>query len=364
MKKRLIALLVPAVTALSISVGAVTAYALSGTGIEVVASEVSVVKTALSGKKITFSDGDFKSAFALADFKSITVTAIPSSTEGTLMLAGRRVYEGQTVKRRNIGAMVFVPASADVEEADFSFTLCYGPSTPEARCIMKFIDRVNYAPTAERGEEITTQAQIPYHGKMNATDPEGDAMTFMVVSYPDNGRITVVDSSTGAYKYTPAYNFTGYDKFVYVARDAYGNYTSTVTVDIKVIDRMSDQVYVDMTDRAEYNAAITMTAMGIMNAGRLGDDLYFDPDTEVSRAEFVAMAMKAAGIKADTSLTKSFFDDNSDIPKSLVSYVATASRLGFIDGEFKDGKLTFSPKQTITAYEAATVMCRIMGIGD
>ena len=83
-------------------------YASFGTGIEVIANDVTVIKTGLLGQKLSFSDVDFKTAFCVDDFDKITVTELPSSTEGTLLLAGRRVREGQSIKRKNLAALVFV----------------------------------------------------------------------------------------------------------------------------------------------------------------------------------------------------------------------------------------------------------------
>ena len=93
-KKILILLLVASMLA---TIGSTVAYAYFGTGYEVVSANVSVIKTGLRGQKLGFSDSDFKSAFAITDFKSITITSIPSSKEGTLLLAGRRVKDGQTI---------------------------------------------------------------------------------------------------------------------------------------------------------------------------------------------------------------------------------------------------------------------------
>ena len=144
-------------------------------------------------------------------------------------------------------------------------------------------------------------------------------------------------------------------------RDEYGNYSDTCEVGIRIVERMSSEVYADMKDRSEYNAAVAMSAMGIMNGRVLGDDKYFMPDETVSRAEFVAMAMKAAGMRADSTLTASFFDDNSEIPSSLLGYVATAQRVGIIDGDFTDKGLVFEPNRAITKNEAARIICAIMG---
>jgi hypothetical protein len=104
-----------------------------------------------------------------------------------------------------------------------------------------------------------------------------------------------------------------------------------------------------------------MTAMGIMGGRKVGDDLYFDPDDKISRAEFVAMAMKCTGVRADSTLTSTYFDDDNSISPSLKSYIATAQRIGIINGDFKDGKLVFSPNEEITKYEAAKIISTIIG---
>ena len=362
MKK--ILLLVLTLLMLSGGVFSISSSALFGSGVSVVSNDVKMIKTGLLGQKLCFSDGDFKSAFAISDFKSITVTKLPSSTEGTLLLAGRRVKEGQTIKRRNIPALVFVPASGEVTAAQFTFVISEG-SGCETVCEMKFIDKINYAPKApedgEAGLSVTTQSEIALHGKMKASDPEGDALEFIIVSYPKNGFIKLTDKAEGRYKYTPSSDFSGYDKFSYVARDEYGNYSEVTTVGVRIIERMSDEVFRDMTEREEYNAAVAMSAMGVMSAKRVGDDLYFDPEGAVTKAEFVAMAMKACGLMSDSTLTSSYFDDNADIPVSLIGYVATAQRMGLIDGELNDSRLIFEPNRSITKYEAAMVMAKIAG---
>ncbi len=354
--KRLLTILL--VVLLILGVTSVTASAYFGSGIEVASEGVSVVKSGLYGRKLTFSDIDFKSAFALDDFGKIKVITLPSSTEGTLLLAGRRVREGQEIKRRSIAAMVFVPADKTVSEAKFTFSLDGGS---ECVCRMRFIDKINYAP--EVGGEgaaasvLITQREIGVYGKMSATDPEGDNLEYMVVSYPKSGHLTTEES--GEYRYMPSGDFIGYDRFVYVARDEYGNYSTPCEVSLKVIERMSEIVYRDMTNKEEYNAAVAMSAMGVMAGRLIGDDYYFDPEVHVSREEFVAMAMKANGIRAGVGET--YFDDNSEISPSLKGYVSLAQRMGIIDGEYEGGRLTFSPKKEITIYEAADVISRMIG---
>ena len=362
--KKLIVVLVLA--AMVISMVGFTSSARFGTGYELVASEVKVIKTGLFGQKLTFRDSDFKSAYAITDFDSLTINTLPSSNEGTLLLAGRRVKEGQTVKRKNVAALVFVPASMDVKEAGFKFTLKRGGTESAGTCEMKFIDRINYAPKTPEEKEaslsLTTQAEISVFGRMEGTDPEGDRLEYIIAAYPKNGSLTITDTENGRYKYTPTGEFTGYDSFTYVLRDEYGNYSEPREVGIHIIERLSSEVYADMKNRSEYNAAVAMSALGIMSGKTLGDGKYFMPDETVSKAEFVAMAMKASGMRADSSLTKTFFDDNTDIPVALVSYVATAQRLGIINGDLTEVGLIFEPNRGVTKNEAAEIITGILGL--
>ena len=347
------------ILALSLIIGvfAFGASAYFGPGAQVVASNVKMVKTGLCGQKMSFSDADFKSALCIPDFDTLTVTKIPSSLEGTLLLGGKRVSEGQEISRKNLGGLVFVPASKSVSECSFEFKIDGGSMV---ECILKFTDKVNYAPTLEETGTVKTQRDVSVFETLGAVDPEGDSLEYIIVSYPKEGRVCLLDG--GRFCYTPDEDFTGEDKFTYVVRDQYGNYSRAASVKIEVMNRMCEAVYTDMEDRAEYNAAVAMTAMGIMGGRIVGDDLYFMPDSEVTRAEFVAMAMKAAGIRPDSSISASYFDDDGDIPLSLKSYVATAQRVGIINGDFTDGKLTFAPNETITKYEAAKILATIMGV--
>lgn len=358
--RKIVAFIITTATVIGVLCGgSVVAFADFGYGAAAVASDVKLIKTGLFGQKICFSDGDFKSALALTDFDTVTVTKLPPSTEGTLLIGGRRVGQGRVIKRKNLGALVFVPASDKVEGSGFKFTVDGYAGGAELECVLKFTDRVNYAPKTDGEDTIKTQSDISVWGSISATDPEGDTLSYMVVTYPKYGSVSMLDG--GKYCYTPDRGYTGNDRFTYVVRDEYGNYSEPEVVKLKVTSRMCDTVYVDMTEREEYNAAVALTAMNVMSGRLVGDDVYFMPDDTVSRAEFIAMAMKALGIRADSTLGSTYFDDDGEIPASLKGYVATAVKLGYIDGDFVDGRLLLSPNETITKYEAAKLMATVCG---
>ena len=336
-----------------------------GSGTQVLANRIGMVKTGLLGKPLHFSDTDFKTDLGTADFDKITVTKLPDAKDGTLMQGDKKVTEGQSIRRRNLASLCFIPASVTVTETDFCFKVPGLCADAELSCTMKFIEKVNYEPKINTdigvSTSVVTQQGISVWGLMEAEDPEGDDIDYIIVSYPKYGTLSLSDNVNGEFIYTPTADYEGKDSFIFVARDEYGNYSEPEEVSVKVTARMSNVVYIDTAGARQENAVIAMTAMGIMDGKLVGDDMYFSPDAEVSRAEFVAMAMKTVGMRANTQLKASFFDDNDQIPKSLVSYVATAQRKGIIHGSFDGESLNFRPNDPITKYEASIIMVSLLG---
>ena len=341
----------------------VAASASFGSGVTAVATDVSLIKSGLYGRKITFSDADFKQGLCITDFKRVTITELPDSSAGTLMIAGRRATEGISIKRKNLPSLVFIPASKEISEASFKFKIDEYAGGEELTFKLRFTDKINYEPILPESNEPClnekTQREISVFGRMEATDSEGDGLEFMIVSYPENGALTVLDKTSGKYLYTPDDDFVGKDSFVYVARDEWGNFSEIAEVSITVGKRMSEVKYVDMQNRPEYSAAVAMTAMGIMGGKVIGDGVYFNPDETVTKAEFVAMTLKVLGMTPNAA-AETYFDDNADIPSPLVGYVAAAQRMGAINGSFEDGKLLFKPNDEITKYEAAMIMAKLI----
>lgn len=364
MKKRIIL----TVLILSLAVSCVftsVAEASFGTGVAVMAEAKEVVKSALRGSKVVLSDVDFKQGLCITDFESVKIVTVPKSTEGTLMFAGRRVGEGTVIKRKNIGALVFIPATKDVGECRFTFTIDGVADGKELDFVIKFLEKVNYAPKADGVAEaaaLTTQRDIALHGKMSGSDSEGDKLEYVIIKYPDVGSIRLSDKNSGDFLYTPPTSFVGETEFTYVVRDEYGNFSKPCTVPIKVSQRMCEVSYTDMRGDAGECAAVALTAIGAVDGRLIGDGTYFCPEDTVSKAEFLVMAMKCMGITPDKSLTSVYFDDKDEIASPMMPYVATAAKLGIINGEFDGERLNFHPNEAITKYDAAIIMSNLSDI--
>ena len=72
----------------------------------------------------------------------------------------------------------------------------------------------------------------PVEGRVDATDPDNDELTFTVLAQPTGGSVAL-DESTGTFVYWPAAGFLGVDAFEVGVDDETFTTTATVTVDVR-----------------------------------------------------------------------------------------------------------------------------------
>ena len=179
-------------------------------------------------------------------------------------------------------------------------------------------------PTA-RDLEIRTYRGIPYLGQLEAADPDGGELTFAIVTQPKKGTVTVEGAN---FTYTPKENAAGGDSFTYSAANSAGavSLPATVTVTIEKI--------------------------------RSGE-----PDRTVSRGEFLAMVLETAGAEV-TDVTMTGFRDDDAIPTWAKSYAAVGVAEGILRGKPTEDGAVFSCEEPISFSEAATVLNRVLDLGD
>ena len=366
-KKRIFRRLLFLALALSALVALPVCAAQMGSGVACLASAEPMIKSGRSGEPLSFSPADFRQAVGLTRVGAITVTELPDSTTGTLKLAGFRVNEGDSIPESSLSALTFTAATPLVSESSFRFKAENG-SGVEMTCRIRLSDEQNRAPSVgaipESRLAVSAQSGTRTVGTLRATDPEGDAVTYLLVTAPEHGSVILTDQAAGTYCYVPKPGYTGSDKFRYVARDEYGNYSGIATVTVTVKERAAQTVYNDMVGSPREGDALIATAAGIMQGRIAGDETLFDPAGTVTKAEFVVMAMKAAGIAPRAGLSHTFFDNDQEIPEEIRGYLATAQKMGIVVGTFDERGLTFDPDAPISGAEAATVVHRALGNHD
>lgn len=318
-----------------------------------------MAKTGLMGEELVFTADEFERALNVSSVSSITVTKLPERADGILYLGGSEVSEGQILSRANIPYLKFVFMSEEIRDSSFCFSTNHGAYA--LTCSLYALEYENRTPVVSSVSEsvlaVGTYRDISVYGKLDAYDPDGDEMVYEIVSTPGNGLLILTDSASGEYKYIPANGYTGTDSFRYVAVDRYGNYSEAVQVTLTVSQPRSMLVYSDLMEDASHVAAISMTERGIMASSELDGNYYFYPSAEVTRAEFLTMAMKTLGIHATASDQPTVFADDADIPEELRGYVSAAQRLGYVCGKLNEaGELVFCPNDGITRFEAATML--------
>lgn len=90
------------------------------------------------------------------------------------------------------------------------------------------------------------------------------------------------------------------------------------------------------------------------------EDRTFRPNKPITRAEFLAVAMKGLALAADSTGTVDF----TDIPNDhwVSPYVLKAKKLGVVSGQIIDGKLKFRPNDPITRAEATAILLNVAKI--
>lgn len=333
-------------------------------GLDVIANNAQMAIAGIKGNPLDFSADRFACAMNLSKIDYITVTKIPQAGSGGLYIGSDSVKEGQKVSSLMLEKMTYEEDKRNTSNtADFCFSV--NGSAYEIKCNIYMLDNINYSPTVSLASYASlnehTYVGINAHGVLSAYDPEGEEMIFEVVKYPSHGCISIDNKNTGEYTYKPDEGYYGRDSFMYVARDKYGNYSSSATVSVNVKKPSTSVVYADMLYSEVYNYAITMTEAGIMGGNRIGDYLYFEPDREVSRAEFVVNAMNAIGINDVPSVKDTGFADDNLINSEMKGYIYLAYTQGYISGTSKDGKVYFNPHDNIKLSEAAVIISNMIG---
>ena len=337
-------------------------------GLKILAKDSAIAVSAVTGNELAFSPEDFERGLNQRRLDYITITKAPDPALGTLYLGSEGVEAGKTIARENLHKLSYAEKTNGVTSNSFSFTTGNGY---EIECSVYMLDKENYCPTIGKSSElyssVSTYRNVSVYGTLSGSDPDGDEITFEVVSYPEHGYVTM--HGGGDFRYTPYPEYTGKDSFKYVVKDKYGNYSASSSVSLDVKGTKLESVLSDMGGNKAHSAAITMVEKGIMKSGEKDGAAVFSPDNSVSREDFLVMVMKAAGLNytdgqsIDGSAVKvnTGFADDADISSEARNYVYLAKQKGFIKGSGATSESCFYPKIDITAAEAAVMIDNIIG---
>lgn len=159
------------------------------------------------------------------DSSSLSYSILSNGIKGTVTLSNAAT-----------GAYTYVP-NANANGVDtFSFQVSDGALGSNIATITVNINSVNDAPLAS-GAGLAINEDMMGSGTLSATDVDGDALTYNVVANGVKGAVTVTNTSTGAFVYTPNLNANGVDTFTFKASDGIASSNvAAITVNIAPVN--------------------------------------------------------------------------------------------------------------------------------
>ncbi|WP_052380483.1 Ig-like domain-containing protein [Paenibacillus camerounensis] len=119
---------------------------------------------------------------------------------------------------------------------------------------------VNVAPNPPVVTDVTLTAgsNVLVAGQITAVDPDGNALTFTLLSPPVNG--TVIVNPDGTFTYTPNLNFIGTDSFTVLVTDSTGaTSTGTTTINVVNLPPVAAGTSVTTNENVPVSGAVTAT---------------------------------------------------------------------------------------------------------
>jgi len=343
----------------------VSADATLSPGLSVLSKDFTMAVDGLCGTEVRITKKDFADGLGTENVGKITVVSLPDSSLGRLQLGEKYVEVGETVSERNLDSLKFVPWGSGEISASFEF--CRGGSVRGVvyTCNIYTTKKVNTAPefdAAQVSAAADAYSGVAHLGTLKAHDADGDEMTFEVITAPSNGKVKLTDKNRGYFEYTSNEGFVGRDSFTVAVTDKYGNRSANAKIMLDVVLANADEVYTDMKGHYANGAVISCVRLGIID--KAAEGVSYNPDEAMSRAEFLALAMKAAGYKGLGAANTGFADDG-EIPAEYKGYIAAARAFGFVSGIETEAGVKFCPNNQITRLEACVMLSRITGIeGD
>lgn len=306
---------------------------------------------------------DLSGNFDFAELEGIILTQVPASYKAGLTNGLRLLEAGDIVTQEQLKSLALLPMVDADTTADIEYIPIFSDSIGQPQSIsVGLFSKKNSPPEAE---DITleTYKNIAIEGTLKAQDPDGDPVTFEITGSPKRGTLELGED--GCFTYSPEKNKVGKDSFTYTASDPFGNVSQQATVTIEIQKPTSQLTYADMEGNSAHYAAIRLHEEGIFTGEQVGGCYCFRPDTTLTKGEFLAMALKAAGVENASASLSSGFDDEEDTPVWVRPYITTALQNGIITGSSTpSGSIIFDSEKELTKAEAAVIMSNVLKLNE
>ena len=297
-----------------------------------------------------FTSADF--SWGENEISGICITQLPDAATGTVMLGNRVIRQGDILTAQQVAMMTFAPLRTEEnQDAVVTYLPIYDDRVEKsATMTISIRGKQDKAPVAE-DFATETYKNLSNQGKLKASDPEGEQLTYTLVRQPKRGEVTLTQD--GSFTYTPKKNKVGVDSFTYTAADPAGNVSREATVTITIMKPTDSARYTDTAGKPYEFAAEWMKNTGLFVGEKLGGKDVFQPEKEVSRGQFLAMLVDVLEIPMEEVSYDSLPQDS---PDWLKPYLAAAMRAGLTANLPDNKSASFEADSTILEGEAAVMV--------
>lgn len=211
-------------------------------------------------------------------------------------------------------------------------------------------------PPVTEDQVISTSPNTQVNGQIIASDPDGDALIYILGSSPTSG--TTLLNADGSFTYTPNFGFAGTDSFtVWVMDGNGGTAVSTVTINIPILPPIvndatfttfaGNPISAVLTAVDPEGSEVTFTLgtspeQGVVTVNSDGSFTYTPDATYVGTDRFTVIAADAYGASSIIIVTIQIITSTPIAPDvSLTTLIGTPVS-GVVTASDPDGDLTFT----------------------
>jgi VCBS repeat-containing protein len=140
----------------------------------------------------------------------------PDGDKLTFIILGKPKHGTVTLNNPASGAFTYTPDKGYTGADAFTFKASDGTADSNAAAMK--ISIANGVPVAKDGT-LTADSGASARGQLKASDPDGDPLTYSVVSKPKHGSVQITNPGYGNYTYTANSGYSGSDSFTFKVND-------------------------------------------------------------------------------------------------------------------------------------------------
>lgn len=210
--------------------------------------------------------------------------------------------------------------------------------------------------------DFQTEKNNPINGVLKSSVSGDETFVYAIITAPSHGTVTLTNSASGDFIYTPETDYVGSDLFTFrlESSDIFSN-VATVSITVKSpSEPIIPFYYEDMQEHWANYSASHLAARGYVIGENIGDEYFYFPDREMTRGEFLLFILSLVEDNHSAKAADIKFADDDLYPEWLLEKAKIAYDLGIIKGSGTEGEVYLNAYHKITRAEAFVMINNVL----